>query len=571
MKSQKYNIETSKSEFKPTLPIVMVLANKIINQLGFVTRINEGVVADAESWSVDPGRLLKALVLSTFVDMRAPLSHVSDRLKAFDLEYLLDKQGVKVEELNAFSIGRALERLGMACPDSIYEAMALEAITQNNIPVNRLHSDTTSVSFYGDYDISKLDLSTKEKEEILKIERGYNKDGRPGCAQLINGQVVNEFGIPVISRTMDGSTSDIEWNKQALTYLDGIIEAGFDGIYVADSKLVFEDAVEVMFDEKRPIKFVSRMPANFEHGMEARTIKQAYADGGWEDFGAFHEGPLASVYRCRPYTEKLYGNNVRLLVLESSSLVYKARQGLDKEAEKAAKALKKLNGMVFEEEKHAQVELNRFEKKWHCFDYGLTVEKKTKIKYPKGRRKADTKGQEIITYHIHAQTEIWRIHPCNEYLRNESCIVIISNAVEGYTDSQLFNIYKGQQVVENSFRLLKEPQLASVIYLKNPIRIKGLMMVLSFSLLIRAIIQFKLREGLKVYKTENNGKSPKVGWNNRPLENPTYKMLYEHTYNCHFTKENSNTYSFIWLDDTTEKRVTTLLLLMGYAVDVLLD
>ena len=571
MKPKKYSIETTEAEFKPTLPLVMALANKIIDQLGFTERINESVKAKAESWAVDAGRLLKALVLSTFIDMRAPLSHVSERLMTFDLEYLLNKKGVKADDLNAFNIGRALERLGEADPNSIYEPMALEAIVQNGIPVTRLHSDTSTVSFYGEYDISKMGLTEEEKEEILKIERGYNKDGRPGCTQIINGQVVNELGIPLISRTMDGSTSDTEWNKEALTHLDGIIEAGFNGVYVADSKLVFEDAVEIMFDEKKPIKFISRMPANFENRMEARIIKQAYKDGGWEDFGAFHEGPQASVYRCRPYTEKLYGNDVRLLALESSSLVYSARQGLEKDAEKAAKALKKLQGMVFEAEKHAQAELETFEKKWRCFDYGLAVEKKVAVKYPRGRRKAGAVGQEIITYSIQAQTEAWRMDACLEYLQNESCIVIISNAVEDYTDRGLFEIYKGQQVVENSFAMLKGPQLASVIYLKNPVRIKGLMMILSFALLIRAIIQFKLRKGLEEYKTDNNGKPPNIGWNDKPLENPTYKLLYEHAYNCYFTKVNSNTYSFFWLNDKIEKRVTTLLLLMGYSVEELLE
>ena len=44
-----------------------------------------------------------------------------------------------------------------------------------NIPVTKMHSDTTTISFYGDYDAEKLDLSEEEKEAVLKIERGYNK------------------------------------------------------------------------------------------------------------------------------------------------------------------------------------------------------------------------------------------------------------------------------------------------------------------------------------------------------------------------------------------------------------
>lgn len=567
----KKRVIKEKSVFKPTLPLVMVLANKIINQLGFTQRINEGITADASAWTVDAGRLLKALVLSTFQDMRAPLTHVSERLRGFDIEYLLDKNDIEPDELSAFSIGRALERLGNADPDRIYEAMALEAVLQNKIPINRLHSDTTTVSFYGEYDISKLDLTQDEKDELLKIERGYNKDGRPGCGQAVVGQVVNEMGIPLISRTMDGATSDVEWNRLALTYLNDIINAGFDGIYVADSKLVFEDAIKAMFDKERPIRFVSRVPANFESHLESWYIGWAYLHRAWEDLGTFHEGPQASAYKGQSFTRQLYGNTVRILVLESSSLVYKAQQALQRDAEKAAKELNKLKHKVFENEKDADAELDSFKKKWACFDFGLSITKKAEIKYQRGARRAGVPGKEIITYRLDSQSESWNYDACIKRLHFESCIVLISNVVDGYTDSELLKIYKGQQVVENSFRLLKDPQLASVIFLKNPTRIKGLMMILSFALLIRAIIQFKLRMGLDVFNSENNAIPLRVGWNDRPLEIPTFKLLYEHAYNCRYIRENSDTYNFFCFDDKTEKRVTTLLLLMGYSVDNLLD
>ena len=571
MKPKRPKVLEEKTNSRPILPVVMALANKLINELGFTERINEGIKATTNAWTVDAGRLLKALVLSTFIDMRAPLSHVSKRLSGFDIEYLLDKDGVKVEELNEFSIGRALERLGEADSDGIYEAMALEAVVKNEIPINRLHSDTTTVSFYGEYDIDKMDLTEAEKEEILKIERGYNKDGRPECKQVVVGQIVNEAGIPLTSKTMDGATSDIEWNKQALTYLDDIAGAGFSGIYVADSKLVFEEAIETMFNKEKPVQFISRMPANFEHGMEARKIKQAYREGGWEELGVCREGPQSTEYMCKSYIDKLYGNNVRLMVLESSSLKIKAWQGLEKKAEKAAIELKKLEKKEFAAEKDAKTEIDCFEKKWRCFDYGLTIEKEIQIKYPKGRRKAGCIGQEIIIYRIQRQYEALKLDACTEYLQNESCIVIISNVTEGFTDKEILQIYKGQQIVENSFQLLKEPQLASVIYLKKPERIKGLMMVLSFALLIRAIIQFKMRQGLEAYNAENKGKPPRVGWNDKPLKNPTYKLLYEQAYNCRFTRENIDTYSFYTPNEAAEMRVTILLQLMGLTIYDLLD
>ena len=71
----------------------------------------------------------------------------------------------------------------------------------------------------------------------MKIQKGYNKDGKSQCKQVVVGQIVNEGGIPIISRAMNGATSDIEWNKEAIKYLRQMMDEGFkEGIYVADSK-----------------------------------------------------------------------------------------------------------------------------------------------------------------------------------------------------------------------------------------------------------------------------------------------------------------------------------------------
>ena len=150
-----------------------------------------------------------------------------------------------------------------------------------------------------------------------------------------------------------------------------------------------------------------------------------------------------------------------------------------------------------------------------------------------------------------------------EYLQKESCIVLISNiGEEEQGDKELVQIYKGQQVVENSFRELKSPSMASVIYLKNPERIEALGMLLSLSLLIRAIIQYRMREGLKEFNHENPGAKLRAGWGGRVLETPTYRLLYEHSINCYFEKEEEGVYSYAWSSVETRERVETLLKLM---------
>jgi len=143
---------------------------------------------------------------------------------------------------------------------------------------------------------------------------------------------------------------------------------------------------------------------------------------------------------------------------------------------------------------------------------------------------------------------------------------VISNLGDETDDRQLLGIYKGQQVVENSFMLLKKPCLASVIYLKNENRIRALTMILSLALMVRAILQYRMRQGLKAYQEKNPGKALKAGWGTKKLESPTFQLLFEHCRSNHYVKTGPDEYSFSFDSDENELRVTTLLGLMNLTV-----
>jgi len=202
---------------KKIIPLVLAVANTMIKELSFVEMINNAVSWNRSHWNISPGGLAKVLVMSTFTDIRIPLTHLEDRLENIDVEYFLDSDD-KSTFVNSSNVGEALDRIGDVDYDGIYERLALSAIQTYDIPVTRLHNDTTTISFYGEYDLDKVELTEEEKEELLHIERGYNKDGRPECKQTVIGQIVNEHGIPLINRTLDGATSDIEWNREAIQY-----------------------------------------------------------------------------------------------------------------------------------------------------------------------------------------------------------------------------------------------------------------------------------------------------------------------------------------------------------------
>jgi len=557
---------------KKIIPLVMAIANSIVKELRFVEIINETVNWSKGHWNASPGTLAKMLIMSTFTDIRIPLSHLDDRLESIDVDFFLGSDD-KNANVTSYNVGEALERIGEIDYNGIYETMALSAVRKYNMPVTRLHNDTTTISFYGDYDISKINLTDEEKDEYLRIERGYNKDGRPQSNQVVVGQIVNEYGIPLVSRTTDGATSDIEWNREAIQYASQIAAEGFtNGIFVADCKLVIEEHVREMNDPDKRISFVSRCPANFHEKLEHKMIEAAYQSGQWSTVGPFREGKNSTNYRSTSFIKEVYGTQMRLIVLESDTLMQKAELAFIKKKEKLTpiiKALEKKQWMCLADaEKEKTLFLSM--KELALFNCIVTIHKRVNEKWPRGRRGANTKPKITESYHLRVDKLDKSEAAYQDFLHRQSCFVLISNVIDTYSDEDIIRTYKGQQVVENSFRMLKSPQLASVIYLKNPKRIEALSMILTFSLLVRALIQYRLRDGLKHFKEEHPGETIYAGWGGRPLENPTFKLLYEHSINCCFERESTAHYSFCWLSNVTKDRVAPLLMLMGLTLEQLL-
>jgi transposase len=436
-----------------------------------------------------------------------------------------------------------------------------------------MHNDTTTLSFYGEYDINRLKLTDEEKKEILKIEKGYNKDGKPGCKQTVIGQIVNEHGIPLVSQTLDGSTTDVEWNKTALEFVEDLRNNGINGIFVADSKLVCDELVRRMNNPESHVQFVSRCPSNFNDKLCSRIKRRAYDEGIFTDIGSVGKGKQASVYQGVSYIEEICGSPMRLLVLESSALAANVEKVIEKEKERLTELAWKTEKKKFACQADAELEYERFSelKASKLFDIEHRIIKHVKERWPRGRRNSDTKPVIVEKWTIQMKSFARNEDACMKFVQEESSFVLISNVTEGISDYELLEIYKGQHVVENSFRQLKGPQLASVIFLEDPVRIKAMTMLLSVALLVRAIVQYRLRDGLRQYNEKNPGSVIKAGWSGRALTNTTFKLFYEHSARCYYTREGPNDYSFIWPNIETMEVVMPLLRLLGLDISTLIQ
>lgn len=576
MKINEKKIETVEER----IPLIIAIANKILKDINFVEEIDEKVDWDKSKSLLSPGILGKAFILSTFFEIRAPLVRISERFREIDTEYLFG-EGVTKEYLSSFNLGRMLDKISKNKNlTNLYKLLAIKAYTEFNVRIKKLHADTTTISFYGEYDKNIELLSEEEKEEYLNITRGYNKDGRPECNQVVVGQITNEDGVPIISEVMDGNTSDIKWNEKAIEYVRDLqkdIDSGV--ILVADSKLITHDLVEKMMSEENFIGFVSRCPSGYEGKIESRVIEEALKNGDcWEDYGTFYESEKACHYYGKEIDTKLFKDidpRLRFLVVRSSSLECKADKKIVKEREKFKHEIKAVEKIKYACKEDAEKEWQRFSKnkRFKLFDCIYEIETIENCKKAKGRPSISKPKPDTVTFEYKLKISIVENEEkINTYRNTESVFVIISNAdKDKYRSKDLLETYKGQFVVETSFRYFKEPTLASVIFLKNTDRIKAMCFLLSISLLLRGLIQFRLREGLKEHNETNPNEDLKIGWNKRKLVSPTYRLLFESIKNNYFLKVNSNEYDFNYDNEYNQYLVKNFLGLLKVSLAELLS
>src|SRR5437588_9011630 len=78
--------------------------------------------------------------------------------------------------------------------------------------------------FQADFEVLLYDLTSTyfegEMEENLKARRGYSRDGRPDCLQVVIALVITPEGFPLAYEVMNGNTSDRATLRQFLSHVE---------------------------------------------------------------------------------------------------------------------------------------------------------------------------------------------------------------------------------------------------------------------------------------------------------------------------------------------------------------
>ncbi len=503
------------SEMITNIPFPTAVASKILDDIGFNRIIDSSLDWDPKQCKISPGDAFKSIILSTAsVKERPAIMNIEIEYQEAPLELLFDTVKESMD-LGRFELSAHLDRLFEAGVDNVFMKVAAAARAHYNIVSKAAHADTTSVSVWGAYD------SDYENDGGIDITKGYSKDKRPDLNQYMVGTVVNDIGVPIYSKPLDGNTSDVEWNRTCIDTIENILKRE-DLVYVADSKVVTEDLVRKLNDSD--IRFLSRLPKNFGDNLQVKVLAQT-------DVGSLKhmdKRPEEKNRTDRHYTDmtvECNGMSLRLIPQVTSHNKGKGDKAVERERQSFQKALGAFVTM-YNCMKDAQAAFARFEKtiskKYKMFRVSAEYKEFTAESRGRGRPRKD--GTDVIREQmVHVGISYEEIPEVRDAVwKSGEFIVFVTNIptreedpVRGMDTEDVIRLYNNEWRVEGQFATLKKPAIADRLFLEKQSRAEALVSVFTMGVLVRGLMQLLIRRGIERIPDSD---LPRYGVDHGPLQ-----------------------------------------------------
>jgi transposase len=215
----------------------------------------------------------------------------------------------------------------------------------------------------------------------------------------------------------------------------------------------------------------------------------------------------------------------RWLVVSSQAALERAEASVNKaqqrEAEACDKQLFHLQAKRFETPEAAHTALAALAKSWryHQVATSRLIEHNH---YARKGRPTPTTPITATAWQIQAQAR-----PDQERIayrkQHDACFVVGTNIEPSQlSDPEVIQAYKAQAQAEGGFRFLKDPLfVVSSLFVKKPRRIQGLLMVMTFALLVYSVTQRRLRQQLA---RQNETVPNQI---NQPTARPTLRWVFQ--------------------------------------------
>jgi transposase len=286
--------------------------------------------------------------------------------------------------------------------------------------------------FQPDYDLLLYDLTSTYFEGLAEenelAHRGYSRDHRGDCQQVVVALVVTREGFPLAHQTLAGNTRDL----QTVERLVKAIEKRFgktNRVWVMDRGMISADTLAFLSKPGRRYLLATRRDALKPFQAELRKP-------GWQ---RLPDNPDVEV-------KLLQRRRVHYLLARSKPRRHKERAIRRRQRRRLAKDLKKLQ---------ARVASGRLKKR----DKIVEAIGRLKGRYPKACPFVDLN---VSTQPV-SLTYTWRVAKFKEALSRDGAYLLRSNQA-GWSAQEFWETYIQLTVVERAFRVLKSHLLLRPIW-----------------------------------------------------------------------------------------------------------
>jgi len=451
--------------------------------------------------AVAHSRALGVLLRSIIVE-REPIYRQAETVHGF-ASGLYGLSARQIGRLDDDRLGRALDQLFQAGRAALLTAVVVAVARRFEVRLERLHNDSTSISFCGQY---RHQGPNRFGRRAAAITFGHSKSHRPDLKQLLFILTTDaDGGVPVQFRVADGNTSD------SVTHIETwesrrAVAGRADFLYVGDSKLCGFDSLDHI--HRAGGRFVTVLPrsraedAQFRKWIQSHTPEwelvwdrpnPRHASRGPRDRWWVYRDPLGSregwplvwvwstlltLHQRERRHRHLAAATEALTALRSRLLSARTRR------RGAARIDSAVEGILERYRVRRYLKVSRTVRAEHSFKQERRGRPGPNTAYRRiTRRRYDlewTLDQEAVAYDE----------------KSDGMYPLLSND-RHLTAAQVLEAHKGQPTIEKRFEQLKTVHEIAPVFLKNPLRIEAFFTLYFLALLVQALIERELRLSMK--------------------------------------------------------------------------
>ena len=466
----------------------------------YLERMNfRGIVRDCLGGGLyqglDHAEVLSVLIHNILVS-RGPMYRI--REWALRIEpAALGLTGPQVNSLNDDRLVRSLDALVTERARSLFFRLALRVIKDFELEVPRVHFDTTTVTFLGQYASSRSEP---------RITHGYNKDHRPDLKQLVFGLNVSSDGaVPLLHHVFSGNRTDDSVHVRNVDELRALLGRD-DFVYVADSKLCTKENLDHVAAYGG--RFVTVLPRTRK---EDRTFREQLRQGSpgvrWRKIHAIpwarSGGDTSDIFSGTDAGPPVTTEGYRLIWIRSSQKAEIDALSRESQVRKAEVELKELAAKVgtrkLRSRMAVQARVRKILADHHVADFfTIDLGTVTELDHHYLRRGRPRPGDPMRV----VRTQLLRLHVARgkAALRAESrtdgVFPLVTN-LKTASRRAILEIYKYQPYIEKRFSLTKSEYSVAPVFLKKPHRVVALLHLYFVAIMLSALLERQVRTAMR--------------------------------------------------------------------------